>query len=85
MCKHDGGFDIVKTKTGEIRDAICSDCGTPLLMIISDQQDRIEELETAGLEVGRLLRQTDPLTVPIKISSAIINLVGIAEEGGKQG
>ena len=78
-CKHDGGFDIVKTKTGEIRDAICSDCGTPLMMIISDQQDRIEQLETAALGIGKILRNTDPLTVPIQISKAIIDIVGVAE------
>ncbi|MCM0759585.1 hypothetical protein M7775_13585 [Sporomusa sphaeroides DSM 2875] len=45
MCKHDGGFDIVKTKDGQITDAICSDCGYPLLMAISELQDEKEQVE----------------------------------------
>lgn len=48
MCKHDGGFDIVKTKNGEITDVICTDCGEPLMMIISEQQQQIEAMENCG-------------------------------------
>ncbi len=63
MCKHDGGFDIVKSKAGEITDAICSDCGYPLLMIIGEKNDQIEDMylslhdKDIYSELGRIATQ----------------------------
>lgn len=79
MCKHDGGFDIVKTKNGVIKDVVCSDCGNPLMMIIAEQQDRIDNFEKASRNLTKAMLNTDPLTVPIKISSAIITLADVID------